>query len=341
MVRHATALIGYETYPHVDMADTGRRAARYLDRLLKGGPMPHKALPAAAFLIPVPWGCTLTEPAAGAMRLRAGLEASGVDTLSFFAGFPAADIHHCGPSVIGYGTDAQAVETAVRRLAEHAEQCEPAWAGRLWDPDEAVIEAMRLAADASRPVVLADIQDNPGAGGSSDTTGLLKALVRHGAQDASLGLLYDPHVATVAHRCGEGAEISVCLGGKHGSSGGSFDATFTVDRLGDGRFECTGPFYGPGHMELAPMACLRIGSVRIAVAGKRVQAADQAMFRHLGIEPTTEKILALKSSVHFRADFQPIAEQILLVRSPGAAIADPAELPFTRLRPGLRLRPAD
>jgi len=92
-------------------------------------------------------------------------------------------------------------------------------------------------------------------------------------------------------------------------------------------------------MKLGPMALLRIGGVRVVTATRKVQAADQAIFRHLGVEPTTTRILALKSSVHFRADFAPIAQDILVVKAPGAMLADPADFPFKRLRPGIRLRP--
>ena len=90
---------------------------------------------------------------------------------------------------------------------------------------------------------------------------------------------------------------------------------------------------------LGPMALLRIGGVRVVVASRKQQAADQSILRHLGIEPMAEKILALKSSVHFRADFEPIAEEILVVTAPGFMPADPAALPFTRLREGVRLCP--
>jgi microcystin degradation protein MlrC len=69
-----------------------------------------------------------------------------------------------------------------------------------------------------------------------------------------------------------------------------------------------------------------------------MQAYDQALFRHLGVEPAQQKILALKSSVHFRADFQPIAEKVIVVAAPGPVVADPATLPFRNLRPGLRTR---
>ena len=78
---------------------------------------------------------------------------------------------------------------------------------------------------------------------------------------------------------------------------------------------------------------------RIVLACTKVQLADQAMYRFVGIEPTAQKILVNKSSVHFRADFAPIAEQILICAAPGPMIADPANLPWRRLRPGIRLRP--
>ena len=87
------------------------------------------------------------------------------------------------------------------------------------------------------------------------------------------------------------------------------------------------------------MALLEIAGVRIVVSSVKMQAADQSIFRHLGIEPGQEKILALKSSVHFRADFQPIAEDIILVEAPGPCYADPAKLDYHKLRPAVRLRP--
>jgi microcystin degradation protein MlrC len=95
-------------------------------------------------------------------------------------------------------------------------------------------------------------------------------------------------------------------------------------------------------MTLGNMALLRSRAapgVRVALASRKVQAADQEMFRHLGVEPRTQRILALKSSVHFRADFEPMAREVLVVKAPGPALADPAEFNWTRLRKDVRLRP--
>jgi microcystin degradation protein MlrC len=188
--------------------------------------------------------------------------------------------------------------------------------------------------------VLADTQDNPGAGGNGDTTGLLAALLKRDPRDAVLGLLIDRASATQAHAVGLGRSATFHLGETSGVPGHvPLAGEFTVTALSDGQFTCTGPFFAGFRMNLGPMAVLRRGNVRVVLASKKVQAADQEMFRHVGIEPKQQRILALKSSVHFRADFQPLAKEILVVVAPGPAKADPTMFTWQRLRPGLRLKP--
>jgi microcystin degradation protein MlrC len=171
--------------------------------------------------------------------------------------------------------------------------------------------------------------------------GLIKAMSAAGLRNAAAGLVFDPHVATIAMRAGEGAVISVALGGKHDIPGDKpLAGEFTVIATSDGQMTGTGPLYKGAKLDLAPMARLRFGGIDIVVAGKRVQAADQECFRHVGIEPAAMRFLALKSSAHFRGHFQPIAEAVIDVAAPGPMAADPGALPFTRLRPGVRQSPA-
>ncbi len=343
MMALADVMDAFRTYPHVDMGETGARAARHLDALLRGeGPF-HKALRKPNFLIPLNWGCSYIEPAGSLYRLLPELEAlsgAGLSAISFAAGFPLADIAEVGPAVFAYGRDRNATEAAADALNQAIYAAEPDFAGRLWQPDEAVAEAMRIAGTARKPVILADTQDNSGAGGPSDTTGLLEALIRGGARGAVLGLLNDPAVALQAHEAGEGATIRAELGGKSGMPGHRpLAGDYRVLKLSDGHFTATGPMWHGARMELGPMALLEIDGVRVAVGSVMMQAADQSIFRHLGVEPAEEKILALKSSVHFRADFQPISQKILVVEAPGPCAADPAKLSFENIRPGLRLKP--
>jgi microcystin degradation protein MlrC len=340
MVEHASALIAYRTYPHVDMADTGRACARHLKLMLETRQRFAKAFRQSPFLIPISWQCTNDEPAKSIYRKLAGLASEAVPTLSFAFGFPAADFVHCSPSIFAYGRTQADADAAADAIASLIEGHEDDFDGKIWSPDEGVRYAMELANTATRPIVIADTQDNPGAGGDSDTTGMLRALVRNNAQRAATGIMYDPQAAKAAHEAGAGNSVTLALGGKSGIPGDApFKETFVVEKLSDGNFLAPGPFYGGRMMKMGPSACLRIGDVRVVVASHKTQLADQAMYRYVGIEPTEQKILVNKSSVHFRADFEPIAAKLLICAAPGAMPANTADLPWTRLRPGIRIKP--
>src|SRR5579862_6377548 len=209
MVRHASLMVGYRTYPHIDMAATGGRAALLLDRLLIERRPLYKAYRQLGFLIPLVWQCTGAEPARGIFALideveRGGSSRSpgashnqGILSITHTPGFPPADIAQCGPALVVYGHDREAAEAAADRLAAAIHAREAAFAGKLYTPEEAVAEALLLARHATKPIVLADIQDNPGAGGTSDTVGLLRALIAQRARGAVIGMIVDPEAAAV------------------------------------------------------------------------------------------------------------------------------------------------
>src|ERR1700724_1255740 len=359
MVQHASAMIGYRTYPHIDMAATGSRAAQLLDRLLKDRRPLYKAYRQIDFLIPLVWQCTMAEPAKGIFALieeieqgsqrggaRGGIPGGshnqGIVSITHTPGFPPADIAQCGPALVVYGLDRDAAEAAADRIAAAIREREAGFAGKLYAPDEAVVEAMRLAERASRPVLLADIQDNPGAGGTSDTVGLLRALIAHRAQGAVIGMIVDPEAAEAATAAGGGAMLDRGIGAAVGfADERPVEAAWRVVRLASGIFTGSGPMYGGAKFRIGPMALLtdEESGVSAVLACRRIQAVDQEMFRHVGVEPSQVPILALQSPVHFRAHFQPIAHTVLCVQSPGAHVTDPAELPYRNLRKGIRLRP--
>ncbi|HTP83557.1 MAG TPA: M81 family metallopeptidase [Alphaproteobacteria bacterium] len=339
MVDAADTLIGYRTYPHIDMAETGRRAAAWLDRILKRGDAPLKAFRQLGFLIPLTAQCTLIEPSIKLFDRLAALETEHDAMLTFAGGFPAADIVDCGPSVTGFGFDARAADAA-ERLAQAIADAEGEFQAEFLPPDEGVARAIARAQPGGPPVILADTQDNPGAGANGDTVGILEALLRQRAQGAVVGLLIDPASARRAHETGVGVAREFALGAISGLPGHApCVGRFAVERLGDGEFIGSGPFYRGSKMRLGPMALLRRDGVSVVVASKKVQAADQAMFRCLGVEPQRQSILSLKSSVHFRADFGPIASEVLVIAAPGPMAADPAALAWSKLRRGVRLGP--
>jgi microcystin degradation protein MlrC len=340
MAAYSDGMAIYYTYPHVDRPQTGSRAARILSTILERGRPTACAFRKLPFLIPLNFQCTLVEPSKGIVAKSAAGEGGDVLDLCYGAGFPPADLHECGPAVIAHGYSQKAVDAAADELVSHIMEMEKVFAQPLLKPDEAVRQAMTISAKSARPVVIADTQDNPGCGGTGDTTGMLEALVRNEAQRAAVCVLTDPKAAATAHAAGEGADITIELGGCTPLPDvRPFKGKFRVTKLTDGRFLCKGPCVGGREAKLGPTALLTIGGVSIVVASKRMQAYDLEIFRHIGVEPTTQKILVVKSTCHFRADFEPIAERVLVAVAPGAHLVDARLYPYKNLRAGVRLEP--
>jgi microcystin degradation protein MlrC len=345
MLALADALVAYRTYPHVDMAPTGERAAQLLMRRFAAGarePLHARRLP---FLIPLNAQSTWTEPARHLYDELAALDREQGTVLSFCMGFPAADFEECAPMVWGHGEGAVA---AVERLFTSAS--EPTqWRQDVLPAREAVARAMALAATASQPVVIADTQDNPGAGGDSNTTGMLHALLAQGAGRAhpgqvALGLMFDAAATRAAHEAGVGATLELALGTAVPTYTGQpsdppLRGRYTVRALSDGVCTLTGPMMRGLTVRLGPCACLEIEGVLVAVVSGKKQLLDRELLRMVGIHTERMKIVVVKSSNHFRADFQPHASQVLIAKAAGPMAADPGDLPWTRLGAGTRRRP--
>ena len=342
MIALADAIAIYRTYPHVDMAETGARAASLMIDMLASGRRPAKAFHTFDYLTGIPSQCSFIEPCKSIYELIEALDRKHGVTLSFAPGFPMADFAECGMSICGYGPHEAALKLAMTELRERINAAEKEFALELYSPEDAIRRGMATGAPGL-PTVLADTQDNPGAGGNGDTTGLLAAMLAIRPGDAVFGMIIDPHAAMFAHAVGLGNVTDFSIGAISGVTGiEPVRARFKVEALGDGLFTGTGPFYRNFKMHMGPMACLRSESaagVRVVLATTKCQTADQEMFRHVGIEPKLQRIVAVKSSVHFRADFQPIAREVLVVKAPGPALADPAEFAWKNLRGGVRLRP--
>jgi microcystin degradation protein MlrC len=339
MVRLCDALVPFRTYPHIDMKAAGAQAMRLLaERIRRGRPW-ARAFRQIDYFIALSAQCTMMPPMAPVLEARAAIAAGeGVAELAFCFGFPYADFHDCGVALAAYAdTQAQADRAADAFKAE-IDSREASFAMDILSAEAAVAEAIASAAGAHAPVVIADTQDNPGGGGHGDTTGLLAQLVAQKAQGAVVCLINDAESAAALHAAGEGALVKLSLGGKSDNTPLAVEAK--VLKLTDGAFTLTGPMGAGNPAKLGPSALIEVApGVRVVVVSRKMQAHDQAILRHVGVEPKDCAILVLKSSVHFRADFQPIASRVIVAAAPGPVVADPAILPFRHLRPGLRLRP--
>ena len=346
MLLMADAMVAYRTYPHVDMAETGMRAADLLARHLKTGQRAAMAMHRLPFLISLNAQSTWLAPAKGIYEALSAIEQDHGATLSFCMGFPAADFEECAPVLWAHAhTPAQAQAAADALLALVADPAP--WRMTFVDAREAVSEALALAGALDRPVLIADTQDNPGAGGDSNTTGMLHALLQQGAGQrfpgaVALGLMHHPEVAAKACAAGVGADIEVSLGVSVPTYEGMSDPPVVtrarVMAISDGRCVFKGPMMRGMVSRLGPSACLDIEGVRVAVVSGKAQLFDRELLRMVGITPEAMKLIVLKSSNHFRADFEPIASRVRVAKAAGPMAADPADLPWRKLSPQTRPR---
>ncbi len=340
MVDHASVLDVFRTYPHIDMGETGTRTACHLDSILQSGKTWAKAFRQTDFLIPLNWGCTLIEPAKSLYDYLPNLIDNQTPCMAFACGFHLSDIFDVGPSIVAYGNTQEAADQAADALLHEINSKESLFRGKIWNSNEAVNEAQNIVAHKSGPVVLADTQDNPGGGGTGDTTGLLQSLLKMNTKNALFGALNDAHTAARAHENGVGKHIDVQLGEHTGLAGHQpLHVKATVLALSDGSFTATGPMYKGARMTLGPCALLQIDDIQVLISSNPVQTADQSVFRHIGVDPGSKSIVALKSSVHFRNDFEVMASAVLVVAAPGIVYADPSVLDYKNIRPGLRVKP--
>ncbi len=339
MVDHADAIAPFRTYPHIDMPAAGGRAMTLLLERIKRGKPWARAFQQIDFWFPITSQCTMMAPMAPVFEERAKIaDQTKVAELAFCFGFPYADFADCGAAVAAYADTAAEAETAVSALCRDINARETTFALDVVPAKAAVGEAIRLSNAAKKPVVIADTQDNPGGGGHGDTTGILSELIAQGARGAVLALINDAESAAAFHRAGLGATVKLALGGK--SDGVPLTVSAKVLKLTDGNFICTGPMAKGNPANHGPTALIEVApGVSVIVVSQKSQAYDQALFRHVGLEPADCKILVLKSSVHFRADFQPIAEKVIVATSPGPVVVDPSVFPFKHVRPGVRMNP--
>jgi microcystin degradation protein MlrC len=176
---------------------------------------------------------------------------------------------------------------------------------------------------------MADPADNAGGGAPSDNTTMLRRLIERDVQDAALGPIWDPIAVRLCFDAGLGATFPLRFGGKIGpTSGAPVDATVTVTGL---KRDCWQSF-GPTQSPLGDCAAIRVGGVQVVLISNRTQALGLELFSNVGIDPLTQKLLALKSTNHFMGNFGPIAAKVIYVDSDGPLSRDYRKIPYTKVQ---------
>ncbi|MBR6748627.1 MAG: M81 family metallopeptidase [Clostridia bacterium] len=334
MVNLSDLLIGVKNYPHTDEYDAGRIMLRILCDMVENNYRPAKRL------VKLPWhlapaqGVTLSGPAAEVRARLIECEEADSDLLaaSFFQGFPFADVPDCGVSVVTMAKTQASADRNAEKIAS--------WA---WDhrtdfnlPLHSAKEAMDIALSSDAfPMLINESSDNPGGGTPGDGTHLLREMLSRNVPSA-YGFIYDPEVALQATRAGVGAHIAVKLGGKtdkfHGEPIDLPDAY--VKCISDG-VVMRKSMMGKGAVNhMGPTVCLVVGNVNIVVSSFRTQTFDDGPLRIAGVDWPELKIIALKSSQHFKAWWKDQVAGIISCDSPGIHSSDLSTFNFTQADTG-------
>jgi microcystin degradation protein MlrC len=349
MVELADTLIGYDTYPHIDMAERGEEATAILARLMRGEFRPTPALRKPPML---PTSQRMTT---GRMPMRALMERAHVIeedprviNVTIAGGFPLGDNPDAGfGALVTTNNDPDLAAELANELATEAWSLRDGFLGGVASFEHAaeLIHSLDSEEDVDMPVsgplVLVDIADNPWSGGPGDSVELLRFFFAQRVEGAAIALVRDPEVVREAIAAGPGGKIAVNLGGKtdrlHGEP---LPVRAHVKLLSDGRYVNDGPMMAGLTVDLGPTALLLCEPasgpssppVEVLVTTRAETPVDLNVFRCHGIEPTRHRVLGLKGKGHFRAAFEPIARRVVLVEGPGTTGADLSRLTFRKVR---------
>jgi microcystin degradation protein MlrC len=319
MADNANALIAYRTYPHIDQYERAWQGAELLERAMRGEIRPRTVIARRPMLHGLDWGRTQGGPMAELIARGEALEQSGEAlVVSICAGFALADIYDVGPSVTvtmaGHGGAGARGRAIAEEFMDHAWATRDYSSVRMLSVAEAVARA-KEGKPGDRPLVVADYTDNPGGGGYGDATAFLAGLVAAGVERVAFHAICDPEAVRDGMRAGIGAKTALTLGGKTDPAlgGGPLTLAGEVVCLTNGRFIAHGPMGGGVERNYGPSMVFRVGGIDIVVITNNGQATDLGQFTSLGIDPTRYTTVAVKSMQHFRAAFEPIAREVILV----------------------------
>ena len=322
MLERADLLIGVKCYPHVDCYETSRKVLAQIADMVRTGKKPCKRLISLPWLLSPAYGVTLQGPAHDAQQLTLRLEEdSAIHSVTFFHGFPYADIPQAQVTVTAFADTQEAADKAATEVANYT------WNRRqeFLAPALSAAQALDLAeAEEKGPVVINESSDNPGGGAPGDGTHLLRELLKRNIPGSAFGHILDPQVAKQAAEAGIGATISCVLGGKTDKLHGEpvvIEKAY-VKALSDGKFINRSPMGHGQTINHGLTARLQVGNVDVVVTSLPRQTMDKGPFEIVGIPFSEYKILCLKSSQHFRGWWQDRASRIIPCDPPGIHCGD-------------------
>ena len=336
MIDNADVVVGFKTYPHVDMYETGAHAARLLFDQLE-----RQSKPVLAWAQPPLLAHTLRSATGEGAMQRAveraqRMEAAGLLAVTVFAGFPLADIRDAGTSVVTVGRTADEAQNAADELVR---QIWSERAGFVYQslPLADSVACARGLRSSSGPVLLLDHGDNVMSGGTCDTTTVLDECLRQTMRGIGVGPLCDPQTVAQAIAAGVGASVEVALGNKSPLLPGievrpPLRANARVRAITDGRFRITGPIYTGETWAMGRTVVLDADQFTAVVTERPLEPLDLGVFESAGVDPRRFDFLILKSRMYCRPSFAPLSSALVECDSGGVTSSNYALFPFRKVR---------
>ena len=335
LLREADAVFGFQSSPHVDMRNTGVRAARAMVRTLRGEIKPAAALRKPGIVVPSVFSATTVSPAKDIIdRVHAWEREPGVVDVTALFGFAWADVKPLGMSMVAVTDDDPALaRRIVDDLTELAQSKRRELTGRkeasLYGVEEGVKLALRKAEKAKKPIVILDHADR-----SNDTTFVLRELLRQGAMKTAFPMIYDPESAQRCVEAGVGATVELDVGATTSwRDGGKLRVRGKVLWAGEGRYRGTGPMRVNQDINLGPTGILQVGGVWLQLISRQSSLIDDDPIKQFGYRPQDFRVIVSKSKTHFRAVYEVIGEEIVIVDAPGQCPADLSVFRYVNVPP--------
>jgi microcystin degradation protein MlrC len=337
ILREATAVFGYQSSPHVDMKDTGMRAAGVMVRTLRGEVNPVVALKKPGIVVPSVFSATTISPAKDIIdRVHWWEGELGVVDVSALFGFAWSDVSPLGMSMVAVtDDDPQLAHEIVDDLCELAWEKRRELTGRseatLHSVEEGVKLAMEKSKKAVKPIVILDHADR-----SNDTTYVLSELLRQNARKTAFPMLYDPDSAMKIVDAGVGEIVELDVGATTGwRDGGKVRVRGEVLWAGEGKYTGTGPMSINREVNLGPTGILQVGGVWLQVISRQSSLLDEDPIKQFGYRLEDFNIIVSKSKTHFRAVYEGLSEEIIIIDAPGQCPADLSVLKYVNVKEGV------
>ncbi|MBA3507758.1 MAG: M81 family metallopeptidase [Betaproteobacteria bacterium] len=337
LVENATVVTGYKTYPHVDMYEAGHLAGELLVRALDGRIEPVMAWGWKPLLASIMRHAPEDGPSGDILAYARQMEANGtVLAATLLPSFPHADTKYTGVSAIVVGDARKGGRESARTVCDHmlaiAWERRAEYAFRAPPLAESVARAKALGlTHPGAPVLLIDHCDNCGSGGAQDVMDVVAEILVQELDDVAIAPIRDASAVATMIDAGAGQKVKLNLGGNTdmaaiGQAGMPLAVEGRVQTITDGEFTITGPMYTGVKTYLGRTAVLEVKNERaraqIVITERPHEPFDVGVFTHAGIDPTKKRYLMLKSRIHYRAGFKPIASHIVECAGSGVTNAD-------------------